>query len=234
MFSVASVVSSSLWPHGPKPARLLCPWDFPGKNTESQSRDRTHVSCSLLHCRQILYLWVTSEAHIRALVLFKVLIAQLCPTLCYPMDCSPPDSSVLGFSRQEYWSGLPFLAPGDLSNLGIELRSPALQADSLLSELPGSPYIKASAQSLSHVWLLSHGLQPARLLHPWCFPGKNTGVGCHFLLQYKGLSSVQFSHSVMSDSLRPHESQHARPPCPSPTPGFHSDSRASMVQIWGS
>ena len=37
--------------------------------------------------------------------------------------------------------------------------------------------------------------------------------------------SVQFSHSVVSDSLRPHESQHARPPCPSPTPGVHSDSR---------
>ena len=36
--------------------------------------------------------------------------------------------------------------------------------------------------------------------------------------------SVQFSHSVVSDSLRPHESQHARPPCPSPTPGVHSDS----------
>ena len=36
--------------------------------------------------------------------------------------------------------------------------------------------------------------------------------------------SVQFSHSVMSDSLRPHESQHARPPCPSPTPGVHSES----------
>ena len=39
-----------------------------------------------------------------------------------------------------------------------------------------------------------------------------------------GNSSVQFSRSVMSDSLRPHESQHARPPCPSPTPGVHSDS----------
>ena len=38
-------------------------------------------------------------------------------------------------------------------------------------------------------------------------------------------SSVQFSHSVVSDSLRPHEWQHARPPCPSPTPGVHSDSR---------
>ena len=37
-------------------------------------------------------------------------------------------------------------------------------------------------------------------------------------------SSVQFCHSVVSDSLRPHESQHARPPCPSPTPGVHSDS----------
>ena len=41
------------------------------------------------------------------------------------------------------------------------------------------------------------------------------------------LGSVQFSHSVVSDSLRPRESQHARPPCPSPTPGVHSDSRPS-------
>ena len=41
------------------------------------------------------------------------------------------------------------------------------------------------------------------------------------------ISSVQFSHSVMSDSLRPHELQHARPPCPSPTPGVHSGSRPS-------
>ena len=40
-------------------------------------------------------------------------------------------------------------------------------------------------------------------------------------------STVQFSHSVMSDSLWPHESQYARPPCPSPTPGVHSDSLPS-------
>ena len=39
--------------------------------------------------------------------------------------------------------------------------------------------------------------------------------------------SDQISHSVVSDSLRPHELQHARPPCPSPTPGVHSDSRPS-------
>ena len=41
---------------------------------------------------------------------------------------------------------------------------------------------------------------------------------------YICISSVQFSHSVMSDPLRPHESQHARPPCPSPTPGAFSNS----------
>ena len=62
---------------------------------------------------------------------------QSCPTLCSPMDGSPPGSSVHGISRQEYWSGLPFPSPGDLPNPGIEARSPALQADSLLSETPG-------------------------------------------------------------------------------------------------
>ena len=45
------------------------------------------------------------------------------------------------FSRQEYCSGLPFPSPGDLPNLGIELGSPALQADSLPAELPGKPII---------------------------------------------------------------------------------------------
>ena len=48
-----------------------------------------------------------------------------------------------------------------------------------------------------------------------------------FIVFFIGFSSVQFSCSVMSDSLRSHESQHARPPCPSPTPGVHSNSRPS-------
>ena len=42
---------------------------------------------------------------------------------------------------------------------------------------------------------------------------------------HRTLASVQFRHSVVSDSLQPHESQHARPPCSSPSPGVHSDSR---------
>ena len=49
---------------------------------------------------------------------------------------APPS---MGFSRQEYWSGLPFPSPGDLPNPGIEPGSPALQADALLSEPLGKP-----------------------------------------------------------------------------------------------
>ena len=47
----------------------------------------------------------------------------------------------MGFSRQEYWSGLPFPSPGDIPNPGIETRSAALQADGLTSEPPGKPYL---------------------------------------------------------------------------------------------
>ena len=49
---------------------------------------------------------------------------------------APPS---MEFSRQEYWSGLPFPSPGDLPNPGIEPRSSALQADALPSETPGKP-----------------------------------------------------------------------------------------------
>ena len=59
---------------------------------------------------------------------------QLCPTLCDPTDCSLPGSSVHGFSRQEYWSGLPCPPPGNLPDSRIKPESPeapALQVDSL-------------------------------------------------------------------------------------------------------
>ena len=52
------------------------------------------------------------------------------------MDCNQAPPS-MGFSRQEYWSGLPFPSPGDLPDPGIEPRPLKLQADSLPSELPG-------------------------------------------------------------------------------------------------
>ena len=76
-------------PHRQQPTRLHHPWDSPGKNTG--------VGCHfLLQCMK-----VKSESE----------IVQSCLTLCDPMDCSPPGSSVLGFSRQEYWNGLPLLSP---------------------------------------------------------------------------------------------------------------------------
>ena len=60
----------------------------------------------------------------------------------------------MGFSRQEYWNGLPFPSPGDLSNPGIKPGSPALQADALPSEPPGKTSVQfSSVQSLSHVRL---------------------------------------------------------------------------------
>ena len=67
------------------------------------------------------------------------LVAQLCPTLCDPVDCSPQAPLSMGFSRKEYWSGLPRPPPGDLPNPAIEPRSPALRVDSLLSVPPGKP-----------------------------------------------------------------------------------------------
>ena len=67
---------------------------------------------------------------------------QSCATLCDPIDGSSPGSSVPRILRQEYWSGLPCPPPEDLPNPGIKPRSPTLQADSLLSELPGKPINK--------------------------------------------------------------------------------------------
>ena len=67
-------------------------------------------------------------------------VAQSCSTLCNPMDevaYQAPWS--MGFSRQEYWSGLPFPSSGDLPNPGIKPGSPALQTDALPSEPLGKP-----------------------------------------------------------------------------------------------
>ena len=91
----------------------------------------------------------------------KVLVAQSQLTLCHPVYCScasspqfcplPPSSLhththhsplSMGFYRQEYCSGLPCPPPRDLSDPGINLRSSALQVNSLLSELPGKSISK--------------------------------------------------------------------------------------------
>ena len=62
-----------------------------------------------------------------------------CLTLCDPMYWSPWAPLFMGFTRQEYWSGLPFPSPGDPPNPRTEPGSPALKADALQSEPQGKP-----------------------------------------------------------------------------------------------
>ena len=67
------------------------------------------------------------------------LVAKSCLIFSIPWIVAHQDPLSMGFSKQEYWSGLLFPSPGDLPNPGIEPGSPALQADYLLTELPGEP-----------------------------------------------------------------------------------------------
>ena len=66
-------------------------------------------------------------------------VSQLCPTLCDPWTVAYQAPPSVGFSRQEYWCGLPFPSPEDLPDPRIEPGSPALRVDALTSEPPGSP-----------------------------------------------------------------------------------------------
>ena len=111
----------------------------------------------------------------------SIMSDSLQPHVLYPtrLLCS------WGFSRQEYWRGLPCPHPGDLPNPGVKLRSPELKVDSVPSEPPGKALsglcvcsVTQSCQILCDP--MDYGL-PASSVHG-IFPGKNTGVSCHSLL----------------------------------------------------
>ena len=68
------------------------------------------------------------------------LVTKSCPTLVTPWTTAYQAPLSMGFSRQEYWSGLSFPTPEDLPDPGIKPGSPALQAESLPSKLPGKPF----------------------------------------------------------------------------------------------
>ena len=76
-------------------------------------------------------------------------VAQSCLTLCDSIDGSLPGSRSMGFSRQEYCSGLPFPSPGDLPNPVIEPWSPALQTDALPSE-PLGKSVSTKCSKMKH------------------------------------------------------------------------------------
>ena len=65
---------------------------------------------------------------------------QLCPSLCNPWTVAHQAPLSMRFSRQEYWSGLPFLSPGDLTNPGMEPTSRALAGRFFTTEPPGKPF----------------------------------------------------------------------------------------------
>ena len=86
-----------------------------------------------------LYNFITDleKLYILKLLVVCVLVAQLCPILCDTVACQASPTN--GFSRQEYWNGLPFPSPGNLPNPGIKPGSRALEADALTSEPPEKP-----------------------------------------------------------------------------------------------
>ena len=87
------------------------------------------------------------------------------------------------FSRQEYWSGLPFSSSGDLPNPGIKPRFPALQADSLPSEPPGKPYPKGTSPAAGR------GKSQGQLLITWGWEGWT--VPCSFRKGVDGMPALE-------------------------------------------
>ena len=83
------------------------------------------------------------------------LVAKSCPTLAtaWTVTCQAPLS--IGFSRSEYWSGLPFPSPGDLANSGIKPMSSTLQADYLPTEPLGEPLLSLYSLSILSILICS-------------------------------------------------------------------------------
>ena len=123
---------------------------------------------SLSHSIVFLYFFtlITEEGFhgILLLLLSRFSRVRLCET---PQTAAHQPSLSLGFSRQEHWSGLPFPSPMNESEKWKSSRSVVSNSS----------------------W--PRGLQPTRLLHPWDFPGKSTGVGCYLAPKRKNYLYVQ-------------------------------------------
>ena len=105
------------------------------------------------------------------------LVIKLCLTLERLRTVACQALLSLGFSRQEYWSGLPFASPGDLPDPGIKPRSPALQADSLLTELQGKPSLLAIVLRSS---VPENGTMVSFYLHSYVDTGEGNGNPLHY------------------------------------------------------
>ena len=148
----------------------------------------------------------TFSSHVLLLLLSRFSRVQLYATAWTAAHQAPPS---MGFSRQEYWNGVPLPSPYNLLLLLLLLlsrfshvrfcaipKTAAHQAPPSLGfsrqeHWSGLPFPSPIHESGKWKWSRSvvsdsqwpHGLQPTRLLHPWDFLGNSTGVGCHCLLR---------------------------------------------------
>ena len=145
--------------------------------------------------------------------------------LCHPFFLLPPippiirvfsNESALRIRWPKYWSFFNISSSNEHPGL-ISFRMNWLDLLAIQGTLKSLLQHHSSKASI----LLHSAFFIVQLSHPYMTTGKTIA------LTSDQFSSVQFSRSVMSDSLRPHESQHARPPCLSPSPGIHSDSHPS-------
>ena len=130
-----------------------------------------HVRCPIIVC------WMYAqvlEIKLLLLLLSHFSRVRLCAT---PLTAAHKAPLSLGFSRQEYWSGVPLPSPMQESEKWKWSRS----------------VVSDSSRP--------HGLHPTRLLSPWDFPDKNTGVGYHFLLQRNKATWIQIGKSSSSYAL---------------------------------
>ena len=138
-------MSNSLWPHTLQQARPPCPSPTPGVYSNS---------CPLSWwCHPtILSFVVPFSSHFQSLPASRWRVKSLSRVWLFatPWTVAYQASPSMGFSRQEYWSGLPFPSPGDLPDPGIEPGSPALKADALSSEPPGKSQGLFKRVSSSH------------------------------------------------------------------------------------
>ena len=136
-----SVLSDSLRPNG-----LYSPWNSPGQNTGMGSFSLLQgifptqgSNPGLPHCRQILYQLSHNRSPVYSISEVKSLSRVCLFAILWTVAYQAPPS--MGFSRQEYWIGLPVPSPGDLPDPGIEPGSLALQADSHQGSIYSIMYI---------------------------------------------------------------------------------------------
>ena len=146
--------------------------------------------------------------------------------LCHPLLLLPPippsirvfsNESTLHMRCPKYWSFSFSISPSNKHPGLISFRMDwldLLAVQGTFKSLLEHHSSKASILRCSAFFIF-------QLSHPFMATGKTIALTRRIFV---GINSVQFSCSVVSDSLRPHELQHTRPPCPSPTPRVHSDS----------